>query len=159
MKNSDWFARFFVTITQRIMTAKSYKLVYWVFVLELITTIYAAAAERLSHLHRWLQEKLFASHSFFCAAEYIHICKRNDPQVSKCIRESIEVLRPRLVKGIPEISVPGMEPLHISDIVIGSGEGPSSFRAILKNVKVNGASDFKITRLKWVLRLFRRNTV
>lgn len=81
-------------------------------------------------------------------AEYIHICKRNDPQVSKCIRESIEVLRPRLVKGIPEINVPGMEPLHISDIVIANGDGPSHFRAILKHVKVYGASDFKITKLK-----------
>lgn len=84
----------------------------------------------------------------FFPAEYIHVCKRTDPQVSKCIRESIEVLRPRLVKGIPEINVPGMEPLHISDIVIANGDGPSSFRAILKNVKVYGASDFKINKLK-----------
>lgn len=85
---------------------------------------------------------------FSCSAEYIHVCKRNDPHVSKCIRESIEVVRPRLAKGIPEIQVPGLEPLYIPDVVIANGNGASNFKAILKNINVYGASDFKITKLK-----------
>lgn len=51
-------------------------------------------------------------------------------------------------KGIPEISVPGLEPLYISDVVIASGNDASNFKAILKNINVYGASDFRITKLK-----------
>lgn len=84
----------------------------------------------------------------FISASYIHICKRNDPHVSKCIRESIEVLRPRLAHGIPELNVPGVEPLYISEIVIANGNDAGNFKALLKNVNVYGASEFQITKLK-----------
>lgn len=68
--------------------------------------------------------------------------------MAKCIRESVEVLRPRLKKGIPEINVPSIEPLHIDEITIFNGDPPSNLKAFLRNVKVHGASDFQITKLK-----------
>jgi len=80
--------------------------------------------------------------------DYIHICKRTDPHVAKCIRESVEVLKPRLKSGIPELNVPSIEPLHIDKIEIFRGDGSSNFKAYLKNVKVYGASNFKITKIK-----------
>jgi len=33
------------------------------------------------------------------AASYMHVCKRNDPQLNECIVNSIETLRPYLLKG------------------------------------------------------------
>ncbi|RZC39113.1 takeout, partial [Asbolus verrucosus] len=80
--------------------------------------------------------------------EYIHICKRSDPHVSKCVRDSVEVLRPRLKSGIPEIDVPSLEPLHLDEITIFRGEPSSNLKAFLKNVEVHGAGDFQITKLK-----------
>ncbi|XP_044266494.1 protein takeout-like [Tribolium madens] len=89
---------------------------------------------------------------FTCAVreipDYIHVCKRSDPHVAKCIRESVEVLRPRLKQGIPELDVPSLEPLHINEITIFRGDPPSNLKAFLRNVKVHGASDFQITKLK-----------
>ena len=33
------------------------------------------------------------------AASYMHVCKRRDPQLNECIVNSIETLRPYLLKG------------------------------------------------------------
>jgi len=79
---------------------------------------------------------------------YIHICKRSDPDVAKCIRESVDFLKPRLRDGIKELNVPGLEPLRIPDIDIARGADPNTFKAILKEIDVYGASDFQLTKLK-----------
>ncbi|KAJ3654890.1 hypothetical protein Zmor_014043 [Zophobas morio] len=79
---------------------------------------------------------------------YIHICKRSDPRVARCIRESVEYLLPQLKNGIPELQVPSLEPLHIDEITIFGGDVPSNLKAFLRNVKVHGASNFQITKIK-----------
>ncbi|KAL3282189.1 hypothetical protein HHI36_005383 [Cryptolaemus montrouzieri] len=79
--------------------------------------------------------------------DYIHVCRRSDPEVSKCVRESIDFLRPQLKKGIPELNVPGIEPLFIKEVAILRGEN-NNFKAYLRNINVYGASDFEITKLK-----------
>lgn len=76
---------------------------------------------------------------------YIHICKRNDPNVEDCIINSIEKIRGKLRVGIPELEVPGLEPLVIPELVIQRG---TRFTATGTNIVVRGASNFKITKLK-----------
>ncbi|CAH1399268.1 unnamed protein product [Nezara viridula] len=76
---------------------------------------------------------------------YIKICKRNDPKIDQCIIDSINFLRPKLVKGIPELDVPPIEPLYFDEFVVSKG---NNFKAIGTNVKVIGASNYKITSLK-----------
>lgn len=78
--------------------------------------------------------------------DYIHICKRSDPEVSKCIQQSVEFIRPRLRKGIAELDVPGLEPLRVSDFDLGRGS--PTFKALLKNIDVYGLSDFQLAKLK-----------
>lgn len=36
---------------------------------------------------------------FYCAGPYVNVCHRRDPQLSKCIKESLEKLRPFLETG------------------------------------------------------------
>ncbi|KAK9888490.1 hypothetical protein WA026_000741 [Henosepilachna vigintioctopunctata] len=79
--------------------------------------------------------------------DYIKVCKRSDPQLTQCVMDSIEHLRPQLKKGIPEINVPGLEPLFIKEVTIVRGQN-NNFRAALKDVNVYGASNFKINKLK-----------
>ncbi|KAK4880291.1 hypothetical protein RN001_008437 [Aquatica leii] len=43
---------------------------------------------------------------------YVPLCKRNDPDLSQCIINSVNVIRPYLLKGIPEMDIPQGEPLH-----------------------------------------------
>ncbi|CAG9768269.1 unnamed protein product [Ceutorhynchus assimilis] len=80
--------------------------------------------------------------------EYIHICHRNDPEVAECIKNSVEALRPRLIQGIPELDVPGLDPLKIKKIVIFDGAQTPNLDASLSNVVAHGAGNFKITTLK-----------
>ncbi|XP_017780981.1 PREDICTED: uncharacterized protein LOC108565843 [Nicrophorus vespilloides] len=79
---------------------------------------------------------------------YIHTCKRSDPKVSKCVMEAVESLRPKLRSGIPELDVPSMEPLRISNIKVTRDLGASHFNLELNNVDVFGTSDFHLSNLK-----------
>jgi len=89
----------------------------------------------------------FFSASFGGAVpDYIHVCKRDPDTISNCVRESIEHLRPKLVEGIPELNVPGIEPLIIHELVVDQGN-LVQLKAVGRDVKVNGASNFKLKKL------------
>ncbi|XP_044741689.1 protein takeout-like [Chrysoperla carnea] len=77
--------------------------------------------------------------------DYIHVCKRNDPQFEKCLAESIENLRPKLKDGIPELGVPSIEPLYIPEIVV---IGRENFHAVGKDVYVHNVSTVQIRDIK-----------
>lgn len=87
----------------------------------------------------------------FIAADippYIKVCQRKDPQVDKCIMNSVEELRPRMVKGIPELNVPGIEPLSLGQIALARGPQGAKLTAVVNDVQVWGPSNFIIEELK-----------
>ncbi|CAH1399267.1 unnamed protein product [Nezara viridula] len=77
--------------------------------------------------------------------EFIHVCNRNDPMIDQCILNSVESLKPLLLKGIPELDIPSLEPVRFPEIVIAK---TSSFRAVGTDVVISGASNYKITSFK-----------
>lgn len=77
--------------------------------------------------------------------EFLHVCKRNDPNVEACIKESVEHLRPHLVKGEPEYNIPSLEPLQLGELIAAQTAG---IRVMAKDIKVYGASNFEVTDLK-----------
>ncbi|XP_073947418.1 circadian clock-controlled protein daywake-like [Choristoneura fumiferana] len=79
---------------------------------------------------------------------YIKICQRNDPQVDKCIMNSVDELRPKISKGIPELDVPGIEPLSLGQIALARGPQGAKLTAVVNDVKVRGPSNFIIQELK-----------
>ncbi|XP_046393515.1 circadian clock-controlled protein daywake-like [Ischnura elegans] len=80
---------------------------------------------------------------------YIKVCRQSNPNIEECIKNSIEKLRPYLVKGIPEFNIPSIEPLYIKTINANQGQ---SLKITLKDVKAYGCSDFVINRLKMDLK-------
>ncbi|XP_041973776.1 protein takeout-like [Aricia agestis] len=87
----------------------------------------------------------------FVAAEipsYIKVCHRNDPNVDKCIMNSVEELRPKISKGIPELEVPGIEPLSLGQIILARGPQGAKLTAVVNDVKVKGPSNFIMQELK-----------
>ncbi|XP_034934943.1 protein takeout [Chelonus insularis] len=78
--------------------------------------------------------------------EFLHVCKRNDPDIDNCIKSSVEHLRPYLVKGVPEYNLPSLEPLLLKEIVIAEGQG--GIRIAGKNINAFGASDFTVASMK-----------
>ncbi|KAF7282498.1 hypothetical protein GWI33_002601 [Rhynchophorus ferrugineus] len=79
---------------------------------------------------------------------YIKICSKNNPDLAKCIINSVETLRPKLKAGIPEINVPAVEPLFLDAITLNSGPNQAKIDANITNVKVHGASAFEIMDLR-----------
>lgn len=86
--------------------------------------------------------------------DFIHVCKRNDPNVEACIMESVQFLKPYLTRGVPEYSIPSLEPLLLKELVAAEGTG---IRVTAKDVYVYGASDFTVTKIKFDLENLRFN--
>lgn len=80
-------------------------------------------------------------------ANYVTACHRNDPNLNNCIGNAVEQLKPRLKKGIKELSVPAMEPLFIGDLNILEG-GKAGITVRAKDLNIYGPSNFEIKKLK-----------
>ncbi|KAH8250173.1 hypothetical protein KR026_006875 [Drosophila bipectinata] len=78
--------------------------------------------------------------------DYIKVCHRNDPELSKCLKTSVHNLRPYLANGIAELNLPPLEPLYIGDLNILDGSNGLTVQA--KKLNIIGASNFEITRLR-----------
>lgn len=57
----------------------------------------------------------------------------------------MEALRPYLKTGVPDHNIPSLEPLLLKELTASQGTG---MKISVKNVKVFGASSFKIKKLK-----------
>lgn len=71
-----------------------------------------------------------------------------DPELEKCINSSIEAIRSKLVKGIPELDVPSLEPLALNEVTLSRGPDGAKIEASVKNLKVYGPSNFIIKSLR-----------
>ncbi|BES97643.1 Haemolymph juvenile hormone Hypothetical protein protein (JHBP) [Nesidiocoris tenuis] len=87
-----------------------------------------------------------ASRALGAIPSYIHVCKKNDPQIERCILKSVEALRPKLAQGIPELNVPSIEPLKLENLVLQHGGPMLKFQG--SNFVVAGASKFEIQDFK-----------
>lgn len=84
----------------------------------------------------------------FFAADYIKVCRSADPKVEQCINSSIEAIRPKLLKGIPELDVPPLEPLLLNQVSLVRGPDGAKIEATVRNIRVHGPGDFVITSLQ-----------
>ncbi|XP_011498701.1 PREDICTED: uncharacterized protein LOC105362873 [Ceratosolen solmsi marchali] len=75
---------------------------------------------------------------------FIRVCGRQNPQLDKCIQESIMRLMPKLKEGIPNLDVPSLEPLFVDSIAIAN---INDFQALATNVKLGGLSSFHIKHM------------
>ena len=76
--------------------------------------------------------------------EFLHVCKRNNPNLGECMKSSVENIRPYLVAGLPEYNMPSLEPLILKEVVAA----PGTIILRVKNIYVHGASNFTVSRLK-----------
>ncbi|KAL1490573.1 hypothetical protein ABEB36_013243 [Hypothenemus hampei] len=72
---------------------------------------------------------------------FIKLCHRNDPNLLKCIVENLEIIRPKMKNGIPELFIPPMNPLVIPQATLNSG---ANFKATFKDILMYHADEFKL---------------
>lgn len=75
------------------------------------------------------------------AASFIHQCSSKYPEVNRCLMKAIADIKPHLPRGIPEMHIPPLEPMKITETSLSSGE---SLVANFKNVEIKKISDFAL---------------
>ncbi|XP_062553088.1 protein takeout-like [Armigeres subalbatus] len=77
----------------------------------------------------------------------IQVCRRSNPDINKCITDSVNSLRPRLATGkiSDDFSIPPLEPLALASVNMDRG---SEFKATFSDLLVSGPSQFQIDNLK-----------
>lgn len=87
--------------------------------------------------------------------EYIHSCRKADVQFNSCIKETFNHLRPYLIDGIEELTVPPIEPLVIPKMQMENGHGAVRVRAILSNMTIHGASNYTVLNVRSDMNKYR----
>uniref|UniRef100_A0A6P7GLY0 Uncharacterized protein LOC114338384 n=1 Tax=Diabrotica virgifera virgifera TaxID=50390 RepID=A0A6P7GLY0_DIAVI len=64
---------------------------------------------------------------------FVEVCPRDNIKTAECVERNIKNLMPMLAKGIPELAVPPLGPLHLPSAEIAASAG---FSATLKDVKL-----------------------
>lgn len=76
------------------------------------------------------------------------MCRKSDPNLSDCVNASIELLRPKLANGIPELLLPPSEPLEIPQITIQQNAGAIRMESEYTNIMVYGLSNFTLRYIR-----------
>ncbi|KAI4499870.1 hypothetical protein M0802_005126 [Mischocyttarus mexicanus] len=80
---------------------------------------------------------------------FFKICHRNDPQLNKCMKENIEIFRPQLNKGIPELNIPPYNPFYINRIDFNQTSGSISLNSTFTDVKIFNAFNSDVKYFKY----------
>ncbi|XP_046392874.1 protein takeout-like [Ischnura elegans] len=79
---------------------------------------------------------------------YITICKRNNKDdFAKCALKNTIDVQPHIGSGIPELSIPVLDPLTIPEIKLEQGSQAVNYKCVLDNVKLHGLSNYKFKEL------------
>ncbi|XP_011309495.1 protein takeout [Fopius arisanus] len=91
----------------------------------------------------------------FVTPEYILPCGRSDPALDTCIQKSFNHLKPYLIKGIPELELPPIEPLTIPQLGMENGQGAVRVSALFSNITAIGPGNYTVGRVRVDLRNLR----
>ncbi|XP_015523619.1 protein takeout-like [Neodiprion virginianus] len=84
----------------------------------------------------------------FLTPEYILPCSRLDPAIDICIQKSLNHLRPYLIRGLPELELPPIEPLTIPELGMQNGQGAVRVSALFKNINAIGPGNFTVSKAR-----------
>ncbi|XP_026466727.1 circadian clock-controlled protein-like [Ctenocephalides felis] len=81
---------------------------------------------------------------------YIVACNRSIPSVelNSCLVGAFNHLQPYLVKGIPELNVPAIEPLYIHEMIMENGAGAVRVKARFSDINVKGPGNFSVREVR-----------
>ncbi|KAK4880292.1 hypothetical protein RN001_008438 [Aquatica leii] len=75
---------------------------------------------------------------------YVQLCKRNDPKLSECFINSVNTIRPYLIKGIPEMDLPQGEPLYYFNATANLDAEQAALVVKVWNQQADGLMNFDL---------------
>ncbi|KAG5672044.1 hypothetical protein PVAND_002206 [Polypedilum vanderplanki] len=80
--------------------------------------------------------------------DFLHICHKSDPNLSQCVVNSVNTLKPLLATGIPEYDIIPLEPLELGDLLVAGSKTGQGLSISAKGVKVYGSGNFEMKNFK-----------
>jgi hypothetical protein len=92
---------------------------------------------------------LFSSLIFAFAQDEFPACSRSDPDISSCIKNSINKLKDRFKTGDLGLGlqIDPLDPFLLKSIAFGSD---NSVKVVLENVYIRGATNFDLKDIKYM---------
>lgn len=84
-----------------------------------------------------------------CLASGFPKCSANDPNFKQCTTKAANDARPFLVNGIPELGVPSVDPLFVTQVVLKSGSQAVNVEVVLSNNTVRGLGRYVVSNLEY----------
>ncbi|KAG7200225.1 hypothetical protein KM043_017702 [Ampulex compressa] len=94
------------------------------------------------------QDSLGGSKPTFVTPEYILPCNRTDPKLEFCVMRTLNHLQPYLIKGIPDLELPPIEPLIIPELRMENGQGAVRVRAVFSNITAIGGGNYTLNKIR-----------
>ncbi|XP_072934105.1 protein takeout [Epargyreus clarus] len=85
-------------------------------------------------------------------------CRQKDSKLNECLKTAVPDALRKMTKGIPDLSVPPLEPLRVSGMNIESGAGPVTITQNYRNIQLHGLTDSILTSYKADLKHHRLRT-
>lgn len=84
------------------------------------------------------------------SAPGVNSCPRtNVPEdYNKCVLQQLEAITPQLVKGIPSLKLPPLDPLALPSLVVDRNLEALKVKANLTNIRVYGGTNYLIDELR-----------
>ncbi|XP_063388886.1 protein takeout [Cydia fagiglandana] len=82
-------------------------------------------------------------------------CRQKDPKLNECLKAAVPDALRKMRKGIPELGVPSIEPLHVAAINIQSGVGPIVLAQNYRKIQLHGLAETTLTTYKADLKHYR----
>ncbi|KAG8227710.1 hypothetical protein J437_LFUL007992 [Ladona fulva] len=76
--------------------------------------------------------------------EYMKLCHRSDPELDKCLKESLQVLIPNFSNGAREFNLPSFDPMILSDMRMEYKNGSVETSIVNKEMKFTGISNINV---------------
>ncbi|XP_060873611.1 protein takeout-like [Metopolophium dirhodum] len=74
-------------------------------------------------------------------------CKRSDPKLNECIKNSLKNAIPHLVKGVPSLGLYPIDPLRITQLGIDQGTGPVSIKLNFRDLDISNIGSIKFNEI------------
>lgn len=87
---------------------------------------------------------------FMFLAPGVTSCPRTDnlAEYNKCILKQLEALTPLLVKGVPSLKLPALDPLFLPSLTVDRNLESLKLKANMSQIRVYGATNYVVHDLK-----------
>ncbi|XP_022919099.1 circadian clock-controlled protein daywake-like [Onthophagus taurus] len=77
-------------------------------------------------------------------------CKISDPKYNRCLLEAVEKAKPYLIKGVPELKLPPLDPLVVEYALVNrTVDNLVNIYAVCKNAKITGFASTVIESIRF----------